>query len=441
MLIGPSIDSARSQLTSRNDAKNYHIVDRINMDFMIETCIIAKGSDLTKLRITGKLPVLHASISDAKYKSLMKLLEVAIPKFDQDNPDQAKQAQKQKRRSIGSSAALTKSESNKADQSALTTRPKSFQFSNQEHELVMEEEDDHEDDTAQTFKDAKQGHDDSQASLHQRSFEFNFVVEKLQGSLYKSSTTGDSGDQLLAEMIAESFSLAFYQRKFDMTAEVSLKTLVLEDHVEQSPSAEFKNIISSEDHSTKDADDLFKLKFVRVNRESPEFMPTFEGIGTNLDVAVSTINLVVTRKTLLTLLDFVLVTFASGDSNQQEAKVQDIDDDSIVSDDATKQSTKPNEDRIRIKAELKTISMILNNDGIRLATLSLNTSSVGLTLMGKTMRLGARLGNLSLIDALGSGFARNDITLDVLRALTGMGPAAMIPASVSRGCCSLFLRA
>ncbi|KAG9656818.1 vacuolar protein sorting-associated protein 13, partial [Aureobasidium melanogenum] len=58
---------------------------------------------------------------------------------------------------------------------------------------------------------------------------------------------------------------------------------------------------------------------------------------------------------------------------------------------------------IRIKAQLKRIAIILNNDGIRLATLSLTSAEVGIFLMGKTMRVGARLGNLSLLDDVNQG--------------------------------------
>jgi len=39
----------------------------------------------------------------------------------------------------------------------------------------------------------------------------------------------------------------------------------------------------------------------------------------------------------------------------------------------------------------------LNNDGIRLATLSFNHADVGVFLLGKTMRVSAKLGNLNLV--------------------------------------------
>ncbi|KAL8951582.1 MAG: hypothetical protein Q9183_007448, partial [Haloplaca sp. 2 TL-2023] len=64
LLIGPGIKETKKQLTSKDESKNYHIIDRINMDFTLETSIIPKAADLTKTRVSGHLPVLHASISD-----------------------------------------------------------------------------------------------------------------------------------------------------------------------------------------------------------------------------------------------------------------------------------------------------------------------------------------------------------------------------------------
>ena len=98
-----------------------------------------------------------------------------------------------------------------------------------------------------------------------------------------------------------------------------------------------------------------------------------------------------TRKTLLTLLDFVLATFTSPEAQSDGDVTKSVDGTELE----TAALPTPEQNRLRIKAELKTIAIILNNDGIRLSTLSLNTASVGLTLMGKTMRLGAKIGDMN----------------------------------------------
>ncbi|KAK4997866.1 Vacuolar protein sorting-associated protein 13 [Elasticomyces elasticus] len=393
VLIGHSIDEARAQLEDRDTNKNLHIVDRINMDFTIETSIIPKASDLTKFRITGHLPVLRASVSDAKYKNLMKLLDVAVPRFDPDESDAV--------------AAPTRAPQKPRSKSTVSEdvggrpRSKSFQFAAQRRELVLEEESEHGHEDAHSKQASQKGVAQPEVNLNQRNFEFKFTVDKLQGSLFRSDPEGQKPDQLLVELVAEQFYLAFYQRAFDMVAEVRLRTLAVEDHVEKDPTPEFKNLISSEDLYSNTKKDLFYIKFVKVNKDSPEFQSKYEGVATNLDVSVTTINLIVTRKTLLTLLDFVLATFTNPDANAQTA-------DSVSDTEADQERTtgKPpaqDADKIRIKAELKRIAVVLNNDGIRLATLSLNSAEVSVFLEGKTMSVGAKLGNLSLIDDVNQG--------------------------------------
>lgn len=391
VLMGSSIEETKKHLDLKHSTKSLHIIDRINMDFTVETCIVPKAADLTKFRIKGHLPVLHASVSDSKYKRLMKLLDVAIPKFDDDDED------KHETGSVASQAPKKpRQKSIIENDSAGRPRSKSFQFSAQQHELVMEE--DHEHTHSGNFKNASEsGKDTPQTNIHQRNFEFKFTVDKLQGSLYKSDPEGKKPDQLLVDLIAEHFDLEFYQRQFDMVADVRLRTLAVEDHVEENPTPEFKNLISSEDSSTDNKEDLFSLQFVKVNKESPEFMSKYEGIATNIDASMSTINLLVTRKTLLTLLDFVMVTFTNPDAPQPEP----VEEDSAR--EVIEQEPPQESDKIRIKAQLKRIAVILNNDGIRLATLSLSSAEVGVFLTGKAMRIGAKLGNLSLVDDINQG--------------------------------------
>ncbi|KAF2654929.1 vacuolar protein sorting-associated protein 13 [Lophiostoma macrostomum CBS 122681] len=395
VLIGPSIEETRAQLEENASSKDLHVVDKINMDFKIEICIVPKGSDLTKFRVSGKLPILHASISDAKYKNLMKLIDVAIPKFDNDAP--SKQIEEGAK---GPSNLKPASEAKPKEDPLGRPRSKSFQFAAQEHELVMEEEG--EDDQGEKFEQAPEAKSQDEVNSHQRNFEFNFTVDKLQGSLYRSDPEGKKPDQLLVELIAERFDLEFYQEPFEMAANVRLRSLAVEDHVEEDPLPEFRNIISSEDVDEKEQKDLFSLKFVKVNKESPEFQTKYEGIATNLDVAVSTINLIVTRRTLLTLLDFVLITFASPGSPQDQQQIANKPEQQAAKQDQGEP------DKIRIRAELKRIAVVLNNDGIRLATLSLNSGDVGIFLNGKTMRIGGRLGNLSLIDDVNQGVSEDN---------------------------------
>ena len=392
VLIGPGIEATKVQLHAKDDSKNLRIIDRINMDFVLETSIIPKATDLTKTRISGNLPVLHASISDKKYKNLMRLLDIAIPKFEDDEP-----SDNMTKKPITESP---KKESEKPQSEGLIGRPRS-KSQPQPDDLVLDDDTDDETDKLDK-KESKQANRE-EVNLRQRNFEFKFTVDKLQGSLYRSDPDSSKPDQLLVELVAEHFHLDLYLRPYDMVAEVLLKKLSVEDYIEDNPTPEFKNIITSEGFDAAEDKDLFNVKFVKVNKDSPEFSSTYEGIATNLDVSISTLDLVVTRKTLLTLLDFVLVTFTSPESNKSQEAIQDIEAPQEKPEKETEADASADADKIRIKVDLKGIALILNNDGIRLATLRLNTADVGIFLMGASMRIGARLGSLSLIDDINQG--------------------------------------
>ena len=391
VLIGSTIEETRKSLEAKDSSRNFHIVERINMDFEIAACIVPKATDLTKFSIDGHLPVLHAMISDAKYKALMKLLDFAIPKFDEApanqkaRPSSAGQASRPRSKSIMDQSGRSRAKSISSTDEALL-------HDDEQHGKEVRKKDQEQYQSSQSQKKAD-------VNPNQRNFEFKFTVDKLQGSLYKADPEGKKPDQLLVDLIAETFGLEFYQRPFDMAADIKLRTLTVEDHVEESPAPEFKNLISSEDVFTHSNEDLLTLSFQKVNKDHPEFQSKHEGIATNLDVAVSTISLLVTRRTLLTLLDFAMTTFTSPGDAAQESKPKEIED-------ANKDNevAKPAEqDKIRIKANLKRVAVILNNDGIRLATLSLSSAEVGVFLMGKTMSVNARLGNLGLVDDINQG--------------------------------------
>lgn len=394
VLIGPGIDETRAQLSSGDTSKNLHLIDRINVDFMLELCIVPVGTELTRTRVSGHLPELHASISDAKYKGLMKLIGIAIPRFDEVSEGPKEDSHLPSKNRAGEMAATN-------------YRPRSSSFQPLlERELpVVDEDSDIESDQEQPKKTVEK------PNIHRRDFQFKFTVGCLRGSLFRSDANDLQSDRLLAELVAEGFKLDYYMRPFDMVADVVLKCLSVDDYIEENPLPEFKNIVSSKGFDADEDKDLFHLRFVRVKPESPEFKSTYEGVDTNLEISVSTINVVVTRRTLLTLLDFILLTF----TNPEQPTSQDVQPDRALHDTTNVDQQSQQTGKIRIKSNLKSIAFILNNDGVRLATLSLNTADVGIYLVGRTMLIQSRIGSLTLVDDVNLGASANS---DLRRLLT-----------------------
>ncbi|KAI0196929.1 hypothetical protein F4808DRAFT_439325, partial [Astrocystis sublimbata] len=401
VLIGTSIEETKSQLVHKDDSHIFHVVDKINVDFVVALSIMPKAPNLTKVKVSGHMPVLQANVSDTKYKNLMKIIDVAIPKLG-NQEQQATEAKPRPNR-----PRLLSSASNQSNTGHGRKRSSNL-FLTQQTAIILEDDSDIDEDE---FEDAEDGDSSRQLKIQQRNFEFKFAVDKLQGSLYRSDPDGREADSLLVELVAENFALDLCIRPFDLSAEVSLGSVTVDDFVDNPPT-EFKSIVSSGDvEDQQQQRDLVRVKFTKVNPESPEFMPVYEGVETNLDVAVSTINLIVTRKTLLTLLDFILVTFANNGaaSNQPQKRITDSEDNDheIEIVEPVQEAQQTEGGSIRVKVDLKSIRMILNNDGIRLATLSFNQADVGVFITGKTMRVAAKLGDLTLVDDVNVGAAED----------------------------------
>lgn len=401
VLIGPSIEETKAQLVQKDDNRMFHVVDKINVDFVVALSILPKAPNLTKVKLSGHMPVLQVNVSDTKYKNLMKLIDVAIPKLgNQEQQNVETQPRPKRPRLLSSTSHLSNIGHGRKRSSNI--------FLTQETAIILEEDSDIDEDE---FEDAEDSSPNQQLKVRQRNFEFKFAVDKLQGSLYRSDPDGHNPDSLLVELVAENFALELYIRPFDLAAHVSLGSVTVDDFVDNPP-AEFKSIVSSGDVEDRQQQrDLVTVKFTKVRPESPEFMPVYEGIETNVNVAVSTINLIVTRKTLLTLLDFILVTFANngGANNQPQKRIANSGehDEAVEINEPAQSSEQLEGGSIRVKVDLKSIRMILNNDGIRLATLSFNHADVGVFISGRTMRIAAKLGDLTLVDDINVGAAED----------------------------------
>ena len=134
------------------------------------------------MKVSGHMPVLHATMSDTKYKSLMKLIDVAIPKFggDEEAPNQQGQGQgdlagRSKRPRLLSTA------SSRSHQILRERRPSANLFLSQQTAIILDDESDADSDE---FEDAADGSSaNQQLKVQQRTFEFKFAVDRLQGSL------------------------------------------------------------------------------------------------------------------------------------------------------------------------------------------------------------------------------------------------------------------
>lgn len=323
LLMGNTLEKCMDAL-SASSSPQIHILEKINIDFKAETCIVPKAPNLTRFRILGDLPDLHIHFSDRKYKNLMRMIDIALPKFDEDARADGNAGAKEIK---AADAQTTRTGTSTYRPAPLYLDDDDALSLGEETDVEYEDEDpgstaveDNDDDGSikgKTSLDdgdglARDGEEEQffepgdivegvsqarfswralcvllirmvripaqNANFRQKSFEFMFTVNKLQASIYKSDASLDKPDKLLAETILNAFNFALAIRPYDMQVGITLGAFTIEDRMVERDSR-FPQLVTSDllegDKSGKA--DLVNIKYARVAPDSPEFMTVHEG--------------------------------------------------------------------------------------------------------------------------------------------------------------------
>jgi hypothetical protein len=77
-------------------------LERTNIDLQVYNSIVPSALNLARFKVSGELPTLQVNLSDTKYKSLMRLIDVCIPNFK--NSDEVEDLATQAPAKFGSDA-------------------------------------------------------------------------------------------------------------------------------------------------------------------------------------------------------------------------------------------------------------------------------------------------------------------------------------------------
>ncbi|KAJ7254114.1 hypothetical protein B0H12DRAFT_1202424 [Mycena haematopus] len=365
-ILGNDFQSCQDALTSESkDA--LHLLERTNFDLQVQNSIVPTAFTLARFKISGHLPSLQVNLSDTKYKALMRLIDVCIPKFGDD----------------AATPPLVKNGSN-------TFQIPSGLFGQSETEYNVADDEDEGDDASaggeDKFFEALDG-SPILPELHQHIFELNFQVDNLRASLAK--TASDGVEKTLGDVELQRFGLFFALAKFDMKVDVNLRSLSMS--VVQ-PTADPIKFVSSPESDLSEDKDLLSLTYRRVQKESPEFLTVYEGIDQSVDIKISTFIFRAAPEPVLSLYDFIMTTFVPKPDpaaiDSPEASPAGIEPDP-----ATQAASGG---KIRVLVKLASVQVILVHANTNLATLSMSTADVAVLVLPKTMQVTGRLGSLAL---------------------------------------------
>ena len=157
--------------------------------------------------------------SDAKYKALMRFIDVAIPNFDDEDPTTGTI-----RPPIRPGGGGEQSNTRFRLPSVFRADPEEYNVDEEHAEGEPEKNDGDE------FYEASDG---ISADIHQHAFEIDFTVDKLQASIAKLSR--DGSEHVIGDVVLQSFDFGFVLRKFDMKVDVGLRCVFFPPEIYCSP--------------------------------------------------------------------------------------------------------------------------------------------------------------------------------------------------------------
>lgn len=279
----------------------------------------------------------------------MRFIDVAIPKFGDDTaPAPAVQPAAAPRRKTTFRAAPIEEynlDDNRSVHSLRTVDSRDDASSiDEKGEKFYEAQDDTTEVSLGACGRKAEAHQQTQRNaMSQISFEFSFQVGKLQASLYKANGAGE--EKALADAVLEGFGLTFALRQYDMSVDLYLRNVTLA-MIEQGKVR--KPLLSSASTGSSASEDhkLVKVRYMKVQKDSPEFMTKHDGIDQSVIAELSTFKITVAPEPILALNDFIMTTFVPQDE-QPAAQVQKADEGEAVV-----VVPPPSSDKIRVRVHL-----------------------------------------------------------------------------------------
>ncbi|KAJ3332602.1 hypothetical protein HDU76_013706 [Blyttiomyces sp. JEL0837] len=363
VLVSPSYDLGLNQVKQGLGNTEFHFLEQVDVSFNIELSIMPKLAHHVRTSIAGKLPRLHINLSERKYKTIMKILNLVLA--GQDGKPKAQAAIPSDWNYTGGPAAAIEDLVMQSDNDADS-------FFDAEENLDQ-------------FTDKKIVEDPSKILL-----EFRFNVGKVSASLQKSSKDVTVKDKTLAEVAINSFQLRYRQRPYDYNVHIQINSVAIEDRMQSGLVRELHMLKpSGVTAESTEAEDLVLIEYNSLKSTSPDY----KGVDQAVNISFASVDIIVIKESVLTLYDFVLGTFTSG-APAPTAKATD--------DHATATQSHAVDTSLStmvVRMSMKRINLIFIDDNIKeIATASFDAGQLSVMMKRKRMSVTGRLGNLSIVD-------------------------------------------
>ncbi|KAJ3171453.1 hypothetical protein HDU88_007532 [Geranomyces variabilis] len=379
VLIGQSVERCLEQAVAETAHGNLHMVERVNLSFSLELCILPKLTDYSRIRIIGNLPRLHLNISDRKYKTMMNIIDLVLESLPgSNNSDEPGTTSGELEGTWGFMDSRPALDYVKVDEDGEDS------FYDAPEEISR----DHRSDNRSEITDD---------SVNRVAVELNFEVNQASISLMKSEKDLGTADRVLADLTVENFGMTVRAMTHELDVNIKIRAVEIEDRMQPGQPA-FRYLLSptvgsdmmsvASDRST--VDQLIRVSYVGLKPTSPDY----NGIDQSLDISFAAVTVVLTSSSVLMLYDFILSTFTNPENSvPRPAPLVEGTENRPLD-----QKPPPRASSLVVRANMKSISFIINQDGTRIATLLFGELETQVQMKGTTMVVGGSIGDLSIVD-------------------------------------------
>ncbi|KAI9340870.1 hypothetical protein BDR26DRAFT_820276 [Obelidium mucronatum] len=360
VVIGPTLESCLVEVSGASGSSHLHFLERADVTFDVKLSIVPKLANHIKTIITGKLPRLHMNLSDRKYKSFMKILDLVT------------------RRTPRTDAATT--EGKVHDQDWIDTR---------KADLLLPSEDDDD-----SFFDAAESIDRPPSQLSQTEsantvlMKFEFEIGQVSASLKKSDLDPTMVSKTLADLKISDFKMVYQQRPLDYKVDIRIRSVSIEDVLNRT--AVVRYLLSPTVISTTTlAEDLLKIEY-HSRKPGSVF---HQGVDQDIKVSLASVDVNLVKESVLDLYDFVLYTFTTPEASRlADAMVQG---EPVA---AAQPIATVATNVMAVHVGFSSVNFLVNQNNTQIATASFGALHIGVTFKEGRMFVNGRLGNLSIVD-------------------------------------------
>lgn len=384
-LVGPDIRTTTQQLHNEDMERSALILDKLNIKLTLGISILPDAYNLARFKVGGEVPNIKLTLNDFQYKTIMQLIDASIPNLDVNDNE---------------------------DNNSIV-----FDAFGQFDEAKIEEIKENEEISNKQPIDSKKEKEQErlrEAALEQHQFEFDFSVGQVTLSLLRCIDGLTLKEETLVDLIGDDLKLFFFKTENDMKLELTLNDINLIDNIENSGIPEFEKLISSNNFNQLQTTDkiseqkkkeIFKVNYSRQQRIVEFNNKSIEVFDQDVELNIATVKFVISRKSVLSILNFILNTFV--DPNAPETPA-----DELKHNDATDAQQSPA--KINVKVVMDSIIIVLNEDGLKLATLELSTADIFILVLPEALEVKGKLGALSLHDEVNRGSPRNSVLRNLI---------------------------